>query len=44
MENDAKQELNSFINDPNKIRNSNSFDRLKNLQLLIQIYSGLKEL
>ena len=44
MENDAKQELNSFINDSNKIKNSNSFDRLKNLQLLIQIYSGLKEL
>ena len=44
MENDAKQELNSFINDSNKIMNSNSFDRLKNLQLLIQIYSGLKEL
>ena len=44
MEIESRKELNSFINDPNKIRNSNSFDRLKNLQLLIQIYSGLKEL
>jgi len=44
MENDSIKEMNSFIKDPIKIKNANSFDRLKNLQLLIQNYSGIKEL
>jgi hypothetical protein len=44
MENDSIRQLNSFIKAQTKIKDSNSFERLKNLQLLIQIYSGLKEL
>jgi hypothetical protein len=44
MENDSIKQMKSFIKDPIKIKNANSFDRLKNLQLLIQNYSGIKEL
>ena len=44
MENDSIRQLNSFIKDKTKIKDSNSFERLKNLQLLIQIYSGIKEI
>ena len=44
MENDSIKQMKSFIKDPIKIKNANCFDRLKNLQLLIQNYSGIKEL
>ena len=42
--NDSIKLMNNFIRDPIKIKNANSFERLKNLQLLIQSYSGIKEL
>ena len=44
MESNYIKFMNDFIKDPLKIKNSNSFERLKYLQLLIQSYSGLKEL
>jgi hypothetical protein len=42
--NDSIKYMNNFIKDPIKIREANSFERLFNLQLLIQSYSGIKEL
>jgi hypothetical protein len=42
--NDSIKNMNDFIRDPIKIKNADSFERLKNLQLLIQSYSGMKEL
>ena len=44
MENDSIKLMNCFIKDPIKIESAYSFERLKNLQLLIQKNSGLKEL
>lgn len=41
--NETIKYMNSFIKDPIKIRQANSFDRLLNLQLLIHSYLGIKE-
>ena len=38
------ESMNNFIKDPEKIKSASSFERLKNLQLLIQNYSGVKDL
>ena len=42
--NDWIVSMNNFIKDPEKIKLASSFERLKNLQLLIQNYSGIKDL
>ena len=42
--NESVKFMNEFIKDPMKIKNANSFERLLNLQLLIQSYYGTKEL
>lgn len=42
--NDSIKLMNNFIKDPIKIKNAIAFERLKNLQLLIQSHSGIKEL
>ena len=42
--NECIESMNNFIKDPKKIESASSFERFLNLQLLIQNYSGIKDL